>query len=202
MNEGGDKRTPRAKVDIAKREQQIVALKLRGIAPPEIARVIGISRQAVHRAFDKALRRQTEAALDAWHRTELGGLAMEATNIWRLMDLPENKNNWKAQAALEDRLMRIHIRRAKLLGLDAPTKLDVSGIYQRGGADAEAEQFARDAVLEALPIEEQRRLYDIFYQARLRAAAGNLSEPAIETTLSNGSDHRNDVTDTDAEPTE
>jgi hypothetical protein len=202
MNEGGDKRTPRAKVDIAKREQQIVALKLRGIAPPEIARVIGISRQAVHRAFDKALRRQTEAALDAWHRTELGGLAMEATNIWRLMDLPENKNNWKAQAALEDRLMRIHIRRAKLLGLDAPTKLDVSGIYQRGGADAEAEQFARDAVLEALPIEEQRRLYDIFYQARLRAAAGNLSQPAIETTLSNGSDHRNDVTDTDAKPTE
>ena len=42
--------------------------------------------------------------------------------------------------------MRIHIRRAKLLGLDAPTKLDVTGIYQRGGADVEAEQFARDAV--------------------------------------------------------
>jgi hypothetical protein len=201
MNEGGDKRTPQAKVDIAKREQQIVALKLRGIAPPEIARVIGISRQAVHRAFDKALRRQTEDALDAWHRTELGGLAIEATNIWRLMDLPGNKNDWRAQAALEDRLMRIHIRRAKLLGLDAPTKLDVTGIYQRGGADVEAEQFARDAVLEALPIEEQRRLYDIFYQARLRGAAGDLSQPAIETTLSNGSDHRNDVTP-DAEPEE
>jgi hypothetical protein len=44
-----------------------------------------------------------------------------------------------------------------------------------------------------LPIEEQRRLYDIFYQARLRAAAGDLSQPAIETTLSNGSDHRNDL---------
>jgi DNA-binding CsgD family transcriptional regulator len=175
MIEGGDKHTPRAKVDIAKREQQIVALKLRGIAAPEIARVIGISRQAVNAAFNKALRRQTEAALDAWHRTELGGLAMEATNIWRLMDLPENKNDWRAQAALEDRLMRIHIRRAKLLGLDAPTKLDVSGIYKRGGDDAAAEQFARDAVLEALPIEEQRRLYDIFYQARLRAAAGDLT---------------------------
>jgi hypothetical protein len=201
MIEGGDKRTPRAKVDIAKREQQIVALKLRGIAAPEIARVIGISRQAVNASFNKALRRQTEGALDAWHRTELGGLAMEATNIWRLMDLPENKNDWRAQAALEDRLMRIHIRRAKLLGLDAPTKLDVSGIYQRGGADVEAEQFARDAVLEALPIEEQRRLYDVFHQARLRAAAGDLSQPAIETTLSNGSDHRNNIPP-DAEPEE
>ena len=202
MIEGGDKRTSRAKVDIAKREQQIVALKLRGIAAPEIARVIGISRQAVNGAFNKALRRQTEDALDAWHRIELGGLAMEATNIWRLMDLPENKNDWRAQAALEDRLMRIHIRRAKLLGLDAPTKLDVSGLYKRGGDDAAAEQLARDAVLEALPIEEQRRLYDIFYQARLRAAAGNLTQPAIETTLSNGSDHRNDVPDPDGEPTD
>jgi hypothetical protein len=48
--------------------------------------------------------------------------------------------------------------RAKLLGLDAPTKLDVSGIYQRGGADIEAEQRAREAVIEALPIEEQRRI--------------------------------------------
>ena len=44
------------------------------------------------------------------------------------------------------------------LGLDAPTKLDVSGIYQRGGADIEAEQRAREAVIEALPIEEQRRI--------------------------------------------
>jgi hypothetical protein len=190
MIEGGDKRTPRAKVDIAKREQQIVALKLRGIAAPEIARVIGISDRAVRAAFNKALRRQTEDALDAWHRTELGGLAMEATNIWRLMDLPENKNNWRAQAALEDRLMRIHIRRAKLLGLDAPTKLDVTGIYQRGGADVEAERHAREAVLQALPIEEQRRIYEIFYQAGLRAQAGDFSQPAIETTVNNGSNQR------------
>ena len=76
MNEGGDKRTPRAKVDIAKREQQIVALKLRGIATPEISRVIGVTARAVQAAFKKALRRQTEDALDAWHRTELGALAM------------------------------------------------------------------------------------------------------------------------------
>jgi hypothetical protein len=192
MIEGGDKRTPRAKVDIAKREQQIVALKLRGIAAPEIARVIGISDRAVRAAFNKALRRQTEDALDAWHRTELGGLAMEATNIWRLMDLPENKNNWRAQAALEDRLMRIHIRRAKLLGLDAPTKLDVTGIYQRGGADVEAERHAREAVLQALPIEEQRRIYEIFYQAGLRAQAGDFSQPAIETTVNNGNEQRTD----------
>jgi hypothetical protein len=124
---------------------------------------------------------------------------MEATNIWRLMDLPENKNDWKAQAALEDRLMRIHIRRAKLLGLDAPTKLDVSGIYQRGGDDLEAEQRAREAVIEALPIEEQRRIYELFYQAGLRAAAGDLSQPAIETAVNNGPHIRTDSDDSETE---
>jgi hypothetical protein len=187
MNEGGDKRTPHAKVDIAKREQQIVALKLRGIAPPEIARVIGISRQAVHRAFDKALRRQTEDALDAWHRTELGGLAMEATNIWRLMDLPENKNDWRAQAALEDRLMRIHIRRAKLLGLDAPTKLDVSGIYRIGTDELSEERRETERAWQSLPIEERARIYDAFDAARTR-----LNAP-IETiaTVTSGPDNRN-----------
>jgi hypothetical protein len=187
MNEGGDKRTPHAKVDIAKREQQIVALKLRGIAPPEIARVIGISRQAVHRAFDKALRRQTEDALDAWHRTELGGLAMEATNIWRLMDLPENKNDWRAQAALEDRLMRIHIRRAKLLGLDAPTKLDVSGIYRIGTDELSEERRETERAWQSLPIEERARIYDAFDAARTRLNA------SIETiaTVTSGPDNRN-----------
>jgi len=98
----------------------------------------------------------------------------------------------KAQAALEDRLMRIHIRRAKLLGLDAPTKLDVSGIYQRGGADLETEQRAREAVIEALPIEERRRIYELFYQAGLRAQAGDFSQPTIATTVTDGSDSRID----------
>ena len=64
----------------------------------------------------------------------------------------------------------------------------MTAIYQRGGADVEAEQQAREAVLQALPIEEQRRIYEIFYQAGLRAAAGDLSQPAIETTISHGID--------------
>jgi len=66
----------------------------------------------------------------------------------------------------------------------------VSGIYQHGGDDILAEQRAREAVIEALPIEERRRIYELFYQAGLRAAAGDLSQPAIETTVSNGPDSR------------
>src|ERR1019366_3187627 len=154
---------------------------------PEIARVIGISPRAVHAAFNKALRRQTEEALDAWHRTELGGLAMEAANIWRLMDLTDNKNDWKAQASLEDRLMRIHIRRAKLLGLDAPTNLDVSGIYRTGADEMSEERRETHRAWQAMPLEEQARIYDAFDAARARLNAP--IEPTATVTI--GSDNRN-----------
>ena len=50
--------------------------------------------------------------------------------------------------------------------------------------------MAREAIIEALPIEEQRRIYKLSYQAGLRAKAGDLSQPAIDTIVSNGSDSR------------
>jgi hypothetical protein len=156
--------------------------------------VVGVSKQAAHKAFNKALRRNADQDLQTVHRSELAELDIEAGSAWELVD---TKDSPKTRAAGLAALNRIHIRRAKLLGLDAPTKLDVSGIYQRGGADIEADQRAREAVIEALPIEEQRRIYELFYQAGLRAKAGDLSQPAIESTVSNGSDIR---TDPDADP--
>jgi hypothetical protein len=166
MNEGGDKRTPTAKVDVARREQQIVALRLRGIPVFEVAEVLGISRRAVLAAFSKALHRNTEDALDAWHRIELGKLQQEETNIWRLMDLPQNKDDWKAIAGLEDRLLRIHIRRAKLLGLDAPAKLDISALYGTGTDVMSAERLENQRAWQSLPVEEQIRIYDMLYAAK------------------------------------
>jgi hypothetical protein len=165
---GGDKRTPQAKEDIAKREQQIVALRLRHHSFTAIGRAVGVTKQSARTAFNKALRRNTDQDIQTVHRSELAELDAEASAAWELTD---TKDSPKVRAAGLAALNRIHIRRAKLLGLDAPTKLDVSGIYQRGGADIEAEQRAREAVIEALPIEERRRIYELFYQAGLRAQA-------------------------------
>jgi len=120
---------------------------------------------------------------------------MEETNVWRAMDA--NKEDWRAQMSGTAQLRGIHVRRAKLLGLDAPTKLDVRGLYRTGIDEISAERQARRAVLEALPIEEQRRIYDVFYQARLRAQAGDFSQPAIETTVNNGPGHRNGADERD-----
>lgn len=127
----------------------------------------------------------------------LAELDAQQAKLWTVVD--KNDVSEKHLIAAINAMNRIQIRRARLLGLDAPTKLDVSGIFQRGGADIEAEQRAREAIIEALPIEEQRRIYELFYQAGLRAAAGDLSQPAIATTVSNGSDSRTD-SDKQSEP--
>jgi len=57
---GGDARTPLARLESARREQQIVALRLRGVSFFEMGRVLGIPRQSAHHAFNKALRRNTD----------------------------------------------------------------------------------------------------------------------------------------------
>src|ERR1700674_5135417 len=57
---GGDTHTPQARVDIARREEQIVALRLRHIPFAAIARTVGVNKSNAIRAFTKALRRTTD----------------------------------------------------------------------------------------------------------------------------------------------
>jgi hypothetical protein len=153
MDPGGDKVSPQAKLEIARREEQIVALRLRGISFVEIGRVIGMSRMSAFRAFKKALHRATQNDLKSHHRSELAELEMEKANVWRAMDA--NKEDWRAQMSGTAQLRGIHVRRAKLLGLDAPTKLDVRGLY-RSGSDKLSEQALEDErIWRSLPRDEQ-----------------------------------------------
>jgi hypothetical protein len=171
--------------EIARREQQIVALRLRHHTFPAIARVVGVSKQAAHKAFNKALHRNTDQDIQTVHRSELAELDIEAGSAWELVD---TKDSPKTRAAGLAALNRIHIRRAKLLGLDAPSKLDVGGIYQRAGDDISVKGPSWEAILEALPHEEQVRWYEIFQEARRRAEAGDFSQSPIETTVTSGTE--------------
>ena len=89
--EGGDKRSPAAKVDIAKREEQIVARRLRGFTFSEIGETVGVSKQAAVKAFQKALRRNTDFDIQIHHRSELAKLDLEEANVWRVMDANKDK---------------------------------------------------------------------------------------------------------------
>lgn len=128
---GGDTRTPQAKQEIARREQQIVALRLRHHSFAAIGRVVGISKQNAQKTFHRALRRNTDQDIQTHHRSELAELDVEAGAAWELVD---TKDNPKARAAGLAALNRIHIRRARLLGLDAPTKLDSQSCVPRAAA--------------------------------------------------------------------
>jgi hypothetical protein len=80
---GGDTRTPQAKVDIARRENQIVELRLRNISFAAIGRAVGVSKAAAIKAFYKALRRNTDQDIQSHHRSELAKLEMEETRLCR-----------------------------------------------------------------------------------------------------------------------
>jgi len=184
---GGDTRTPSAKQAIARREEQIVALKLRHHSYSAIARVVGISRQSAQKAFLRALHRNTAADIQTHHRSELAELDAQQAKLWTVVDNP--KVSEKNLIAAINAMNRIHIRRAHLLGLDAPTKLDVSGIYRIGTDEMSEERRETERVWRSLPVEEQMRIYDAFDAARTR-----LNAP-IETTamVTSGPDNRNDV---------
>ncbi len=194
MTEGGDKRTPLAKANIAQREQQIVALKLRGVPTVDVARVLGVTRQGVNQAFKKALVRETSRNIQTHHRVEIAQLEMEMANVWRTMDA--NKDDWRVQLSGTSQLRGIHIRRAHLLGLDAPTRLDVRGLYRTGESELSEEHRLTERAWLAMPLEEQARIYDSF-----DAAIKRLTAP-VETTaelVTFGPDHRNDVEPSDDE---
>jgi hypothetical protein len=95
----------------------------------------------------------------------------------------------KIQIAGVRALNLIHVRRARLLGLDAPTQMNIRGLYRTGADEMTAERLSRQRVLQELPVDEQVRLYRIFEEAERRAAA----VPTTATVVTNESDDRNSV---------
>ena len=182
---GGNTRTPQAKLEIARRENQIVELRLRNISFAAIGREVGVSKQAAVKAFHKALHRNTDQDISTHHRSELAKLEMEETRLWQVLDT--HKENWQATATCISGLNRIHVRRAHLLGLDAPTKLDVSGIYRTGADEMSEERRETERAWQSLPVEERARIYDAFDAARAR-----LNAPVeTTTTVTSEPDNRN-----------
>ena len=182
---GGDKHSRQARQEIARREEQIVALKLRHHSFSAIGRVVGVSKQAAQKAYFKALRRNTDQDIQSHHRSELAELDAQQAKLWTVVD--NNKVSEKNLIAAINAMNRIHIRRAHLLGLDAPTKLDVSGIYRKDTDELSDERRETERAWQSLPVEEQVRIYDAFDAARKR-----LNAP-IETTatVTIGPDNRN-----------
>lgn len=101
-------------------DRQVKALELRrmGKGYSEIAAALGIGRSQAHRLVQSGLAdavAQVSAEADELRAEEVSRLDAMLSGLW-----PDAR---RGQHAAVDRVLRIMERRAKMLGLDAPTKV-------------------------------------------------------------------------------
>lgn len=136
-------RTDRAarRVEIADRRRQMTALLLRRIPQREIARLLKVSTGTVSEDM-KAVRREwqveSQTALEHHIAHELAILNNDEREL-RLAMLTYG-NNIEARLHIYDRVMKVMIERRKLLGLDAPIRLELA----RAEAKRLADEFDLD----------------------------------------------------------
>ncbi len=100
-------------------DRQLEALRMRtaGKSYPEIAESLGYaSSSGAHKAVSTALRKTLQEPADEVRSIELERLDELLMGIWQYRMKPDYL----------DRVLKIMERRAKLLGLDAPTKQDLT----------------------------------------------------------------------------
>jgi len=104
------------------RQREIACLELRmaGLTYRAIAAKLGISKSGAYHAVMRALRRLNEKSAEA--TAEVRTLEMQ-----RLDDLLETLWPYRHKPTYVDRILRVMERRARLLGLDAPERREISG---------------------------------------------------------------------------
>ncbi len=109
------------------RQRQALELRKEGKGFVEIAAKLGYKGPSgAHQAVMRALRRTLQEPCDELRRLELERCDALLAGLW-----PKAK---KGHVASVDKVLKVMERRAKLLGLDAPTKIDI---------EAEVREFAR-----------------------------------------------------------
>ncbi len=115
-------KTAASKVRTLERQRQAVELRRMGLGYEAIAAQIGIGKSQAHRLVIAGMqdaRAQIEAGADELRAEELSRLDGMLQGLW-----PRAR---KGEAAAVDRVLKIGERRAKLLGLDAPTRTALEG---------------------------------------------------------------------------
>lgn len=102
-------------------DNQLKALELRkaGVSYQRIADSLGYkSASGAHKAVQTALKKTLQEPADDLRRLEVERLDAALAAVWSSV--------LKGQYGAVDRFLRIQERRARLLGLDAPTKADIT----------------------------------------------------------------------------
>lgn len=110
----------------AERRAKAVEMRKLGFTYQKIGDELGVSLAGAHKTVMTALKQLNEQTAEG--AEEIRRLELERLDEW-LVRVAKEIQNGRALPAI-DRGIRIMDRRAKLLGLDAPTKLEVRDLYE------------------------------------------------------------------------
>ena len=122
--------------ELVEKETTIIELRHEGYVWREIATMVDMSIAGVVKAYKRALMRHPVAAIEEHRELELDRLDSLQRTYWQ----PAVAGNLRAA----DFVLRVIDKRAKLLGLDAPIKVQAEVVtYDGSDLDAEVERVAR-----------------------------------------------------------
>ena len=131
------------KQELVEKETTIIELRHEGYVWREIATMVDMSIAGVVKAYKRALTRHPVAAIEEHRELELDRLDNLQRTYWQ----PAVAGNLRAA----DFVLRVIDKRAKLLGLDAPLKVQAEVVtYDGSDLDREVERVAR--IIEASTI--------------------------------------------------
>lgn len=119
--------SPQQKMERAQRDAEIVRLRQSGMSTVEIGKRFGLTNPRITQIYNEALRQAISNEEIAIMRTEqaqrLDALLVDAHTVLRRTLLAHE--DVQALAAIQT-VLRIEERRAKLFGLDAPQRTEIS----------------------------------------------------------------------------
>jgi len=127
---GGRPRGGVPKPEVVAKEQEVVKLRRGGLTWDLIGERVGLSATGAHAAYERSLARVVKEDVDAIRRVETERLDLAQSAIWGKVLQGDN-------ASIQS-LIRIMERRAKLLGLDQPTRIQAEVItYDANSIESE-----------------------------------------------------------------
>ena len=153
---------PQARAQAAQRRRQIFELRLRGATFDDIARMLGMHAQAVIKSYHRELHAIPKEARDRLQKEQKQRIDRQRAKLWTKFEAATDPEDI---ARYSRELTRLEIREAKLFGLDAPTKLDLTAEIT-ANEDKRLQDLA--ALVRAMPDEDRAALALLFERAKQR----------------------------------
>ena len=115
----GKSKTDEVSVEVAKRRRKALALRLQRWSYPRIASALGISVSTAFDDVDREIKAIPKEEADRLREAEMHSLDEMESRLWRRFEAGDT--------SAADKILRVKERRARMLGLDAPARMEFEG---------------------------------------------------------------------------